>query len=55
MYVYIYRSKPANQYAVSYTNNDQTLVNSLHGLLNCEIGGLYCRVITTEYITHVLS
>jgi len=24
-------------------------VNSLHGLLNCEIGGLDCRVITTEY------
>ena len=28
---------------------DQTLVNSLHGLLNCEIGGLDCHVITTEY------
>jgi len=26
-----------------------TLVNSLHGLLNFEIGGLDCRVITTEY------
>ena len=23
-----------------YTNNDQTLVNPLHGLLNCEIDGL---------------
>jgi len=22
---------------------------SLHGLLNCEIGGLDCRFITTEY------
>ena len=34
-------------------NNDHTLVNSLHGLLNCEIGGLDCRVITTEYISSV--
>ena len=25
---------------ILYTNIDQTLVNSLHGLLNCEIGGL---------------
>ena len=32
-----------------YTNIDQTLKNSLHGLLNCEIGGLDCRVSTTEY------
>jgi len=36
-----------------YTNIDQTLVNSLHGLLNCEIGGLNLYVITTEYIEHV--
>jgi len=28
-------------------------VNSLHGLLNCEIGGLDCRVITTEYRARV--
>jgi len=28
-------------------------VNSLHGLLSCEIGGLYCRVSTTEYRTRV--
>ena len=28
-------------------------MNSLHGLLNCEIGGLDCHVITTEYRTHV--
>jgi len=28
-------------------------VNSLHGLLNCEISGLDCRVITTEYRTRV--
>ena len=34
-------------------NIDQTLVNSLHRLLNCEIGGLDCRVITTEYRTRV--
>ena len=34
-------------------NIDQKLVDSLHGLLNCEIGGLDCRVITTEYRTHV--
>ena len=34
---------------VLYTNIDPTLVNSLHGLLNCEIGGLECRVSTTEY------
>ena len=31
------------------TNIDQTLVN----LLNCEIGGLDCHVITTEYRTRV--
>jgi len=30
---------------------DQTLVNSLHGPLTCEIGGIDCRVITTEYRT----
>ena len=36
-----------------YTHIDQTLVKSLHGLLNCEIGGLDCRVITTEYKTRV--
>jgi len=28
-------------------------VKSLHGLLNCEIGGLDCPVITTEYTTRV--
>ena len=36
-----------------YTNIDQTLVNSLHGLLNCEIGGFNLYVITTEYGTRV--
>ena len=34
---------------VLYTNIDLTLVNSLHGLLNCEIGGLDCHVIATKY------
>jgi len=32
---------------VLYTNIDQTFVSSLHGLLNCEIGGLDGYVITT--------
>jgi len=36
-----------------YINIDQKLVNSLHRLLNCEIGGLDCHVITTEYRTRV--
>ena len=30
------------------TNIDQTLVSALHGLLNCEIDGLDCRVFTTR-------
>ena len=30
-----------------------TSTNSLHRLLNCEIGGLDCHVITTEYKTRV--
>jgi len=34
-----------------YTNIDQTLVNSLHRLLNCKIGELDCHAITTEYKT----
>ena len=38
---------------VLYTNIDQKLVNSLHRLLNCEIGGLDCCVITTEYRARV--
>ena len=42
-----------NGLQVLYTNIDQTLVHSLHGLLNCEIGGLDCHVITTEYKTRV--
>jgi len=28
-------------------------MNSLHGLLNCEIGGLDCRIITKEYRARV--
>ena len=40
-------------FVLLYTNIDQKLVNSLHGLLNCETGGLECRVISTEYRTRV--
>jgi len=36
-----------------YTNIDQKLVKSLHGLLNYEIGELDRHVITTEYRTRV--
>jgi len=39
--------------AVLYTNIDQTLVNSLHRLLSCEIGGLDCHAITREFRTRV--
>ena len=35
------------------TNIDQTLVNSLHRMLNCGISGVNCHVITTEYRTRV--
>ena len=42
-----------NVNGVLYTYIDQNLVNSLHELLNCEIGALDCRVITTEYRTRV--
>jgi len=38
---------------ILYTNIDQTLVNSLHRLVNCEIGGLDCHGITTEYRARV--
>ena len=48
------REKQTKKY-ILYTNNDQTFVNSLQGLLNCEIGGLNCHVITTEYRTRVYS
>ena len=33
---------------ILYGNTAQTLVNSFDGLLNCELCGLDCRVITTE-------
>ena len=36
---------------VLHENIDQTLRISLYGLLNCEIGGLNCCVITTENIS----
>jgi len=45
---YIYDTKTT---VVSHRYMDHTLVKSLHGLLNCKIGGLDCRGITTEYIT----
>ena len=38
---------------ILHGNIDQTLLNSLHCLLNFEIGRLDCRVITTEYKTHI--
>ena len=38
-----------NKTVVLYRNIDQKLVNSLHGLLNYEIGGLDCHVITIDY------
>jgi len=36
---------------ILYGNIDLTLVNSLHGLLNFEIGGFDRHVITTVYIS----
>ena len=36
-----------------HRNTEQTLVNSLHCLLNMETCGLDCRVITTEHISRV--
>jgi len=41
------------KFIILYRNIDQTFVNLLHRLLNFEIGGLDCRVITKEYRTHV--
>ena len=41
---------------VLYTNSDQTLMNALHGLLNCEIRGTDCSVITsTSHVSIVYS
>jgi len=37
------------KYQVLHGNIDQTLVNSLHGLLNFEIGGLDSRVVATSH------
>ena len=37
-----------NEDLVLHENIDQTLVNSLHALLNFEIGGLDCCVIRIE-------
>ena len=51
MYICFYHIVWYIGYKVVYTNIDQTLVNSLQGLLNCEICGLDCRAVTTEYDT----
>jgi len=51
--VYPWLFMTETQLYLLYTNIDQTLVNSLHRLLNCEIGGLDCHFITTEYKTRV--
>ena len=43
-------------YVLGYRNIDQTLANLLHGLrslLNGEIGGSDCCIVTTEYNTRV--
>ena len=55
MYACVMRRKGLNYVyrCVLYTNNDQKLLSSLHGLLNCEKGGLDCRVITTQYRARV--
>jgi len=42
-----------NDHLVLHGNIDQTLMKSLHGLLNFEIRGLDCRVITAEDISRV--
>jgi len=41
------------KHLILHGNIDQTLKNSMHGLLNFEIGGLDCLVITLEYISRV--
>ena len=46
-------SKPVCIHLVVYINIDHTLGNSLHRLLNCEIGALDCHVITTQYRARV--
>jgi len=52
-FIIIYIQLSHIQPHVLYRNIDQTLVNSLHGLLNCEIGGLEFRVITADYLSSV--
>ena len=37
-----YETSKDKTHLVLYTNMDQTLMNSLHRLLNCEISGLDC-------------
>ena len=37
---------------VLHGNIDQTLVNYLHDLMNCEIGGLDSHIITAEHLFH---
>jgi len=45
-------TRPTRHSWIHYTAY-QSLLSSLHGLLNCEIGGLDRHVITTEYRTCV--
>jgi len=52
-YFTLHYKQTTNTCKVLYTYIGHTLVNALHGLLNCETGGLDCRVITTEYRTRV--
>ena len=40
---------------VLHRNIDQTLINSLHGLLKSNISGLDCCVYTAEYISCPLN
>jgi len=55
LFVYVFHIIELYLYiVVLYANIDQSLVKSLHGLLNCEIGGLDWHVITTEYRTRAI-
>ena len=55
IYTYMYHIQTEGSFIaqVLHTSIDQTLMSSLHRLLNCEIGGLDFHVITTEYRTRV--
>jgi len=53
MFIHLWRRDTATCIMLLYTNFDQTFVNSLHGLLNCKIGGLDCHAIITEFRTRV--